>query len=554
MFLNERQNILKIIFSNNLYKRKLQKEYNDFYLYILNLNKDKPFNENIYLWINNLDKPPVCCCGNDVKFLNLTLGYSKHCSYNCSNSSDNIINKKKETLIKNYGILKQKIKEQTKKTNLERYGVENPAKSEIVKEKIKKTNLERYGVSCSLHNDDVSKQTKETNLERYGVENPAKSEIVKEKMKQTNLERYGVEWQISSKQTVSKIHTTNLERYGVENSKQILLKDMLDKLNNRDWLIEQNHILKKNLYQIKTEFNIGGETVLPRYFSLYNVEIKHYNNTIGCIELCSFLKEHNIIVNENVRNIISPYELDIFLPEYNIAIEYCGLYWHSTKIRPDKNYHLNKMKMCNEKGIKLITLYEDEWNYKKDLVKQKILYKLKLSKQSIGARKTCIRDVGINESKFFLEENHIQGYVGSTVRIGLYYENKLVSLLCVKKENNVWNITRYASTVNVSGGFSKLLNYFIEKNNPNEIITFADLRWDSGDLYIKNNFMVIDKIRPDYYYVVNDKRVHKFNFRKKRISKKYNIDIDNKTESQLISELNILKIYDCGKIKYKRII
>ena len=71
------------------------------------------------------------------------------------------------------------------------------------------------------------------------------------------------------------------------------------------------------------------------------------------------------------RNIISPYELDIYIPSKRIAVEYNGLAWHSEKFKGNgtKTYHLMKTNLCKENGIKLIHFFEDEWLEKKEIVK-----------------------------------------------------------------------------------------------------------------------------------------------------------------------------------------
>lgn len=100
---------------------------------------------------------------------------------------------------------------------------------------------------------------------------------------------------------------------------------------------------------------------------------------IGC-EGCSLRKDSApeeevfnfvsgiIKAERNNRDILEGKELDIFLPEVNIAIEFNGLYWHSSKFK-EKYYHLNKTKECSLQGIKLIHIFEDEWTLNKNSIK-----------------------------------------------------------------------------------------------------------------------------------------------------------------------------------------
>jgi len=140
-------------------------------------------------------------------------------------------------------------------------------------------------------------------------------------------------------------------------------------------------------------------------------------------ELFNFIQENydgNIIRNSRIEN----KELDIYLPEINLAFEFNGLYWHS-EIYKDKNYHKDKTELCNKNNIRLYHIWEDDWLYKKDIVKSMILNKLGKSKNKIFARKCVIKVIDDNKKiKDFLDNNHIQGFVGSSVKKGLYYKNE----------------------------------------------------------------------------------------------------------------------------------
>ena len=84
----------------------------------------------------------------------------------------------------------------------------------------------------------------------------------------------------------------------------------------------------------------------------------------------SIIDEDDIIFNS--RSILeNNLELDIFIKSQNIGIELDGSYWHSEEFK-GKNYHLEKTKIANKKGIRLIHIFEDEWTHKKEIVKSKI--------------------------------------------------------------------------------------------------------------------------------------------------------------------------------------
>jgi hypothetical protein len=276
------------------------------------------------------------------------------------------------------------------------------------------------------------------------------------------------------------------------------------------------------------------------------------------IMISDFIKSLNIKTINNSRKIISPLELDIFIPSHNVAIEYNGLYWHS-EINKPSNYHLNKTEMCEKQGIQLIHIFEDEWLYKQDIVKSRLKNILGLTPNKIYARKCVIKEIDIETSKKFLNENHIQGNVNSSIKIGLFYNNVLVSLMTFGKgrialggNSNQFELLRFCNKLEsiVIGGADKLLKYFIKTYNPKEIISYADRRWSQGGLYDKLNFIKTHNSQPNYWYINNNRREYRFGYRKSILVKKgFN---PNKTEHQIMLDRKIYRIYDCGNIAYKK--
>ena len=275
-------------------------------------------------------------------------------------------------------------------------------------------------------------------------------------------------------------------------------------------------------------------------------------------ELKDFISSLNIEIISNSKKIISPLELDIYIPEHNIAIEYNGLYWHSELYKPS-NYHLNKTKLCETQGIQLIHIFDDEWQYKKDIVKSRLKNILGLTPNKIYARKCIIKEVGTKDSKIFLDNNHIQGNVNSSIRLGLYYKDELVSLMTFGKgrvamggNSNEFELTRFCNKLDttVIGGADKLLQYFIKIYKPKEIISYADRRWSQGSLYEKLKFTKTHESNPNYWYIFGNKRKYRFGYRKSILIKQgYD---NNKSEHEIMLERKIYRIYDCGTIVYKK--
>jgi DNA-directed RNA polymerase subunit RPC12/RpoP len=274
-------------------------------------------------------------------------------------------------------------------------------------------------------------------------------------------------------------------------------------------------------------------------------------------EIINFLKKNiNINIIENSRHIIPPKEIDIYLPDYNLAIEFNGLYYHSELFNKDKNYNLNKTNECKEKGIRLIHIFEDEWLFKKDIVKNRLMYILNNSKnKKINARDCIIKEVDPKTKNEFLETFHLQGKDTSKIKLGAFYNNELVSVMTFslgsiskgsKLNPSIWELSRFASNYNyhIPGIASKLLTYFKRNYNWKEIFTFADKRWSEGNLYYKLGFEHLYDNEPSYWYINQLKRIHRFNLRKKEYEPK------NITEWKLRYVQGYYRIWDCGNMKF----
>ena len=274
----------------------------------------------------------------------------------------------------------------------------------------------------------------------------------------------------------------------------------------------------------------------------------------GELEIKNFISEVGLKAETNKRSFIYPYELDIYIPEKKIAIEYDGLYWHN-ELNKDSKYHLNKTELCEKQGIMLIHIFEDEWLYKQNIVKSRLKSILGLTDEKIYARKCKVKEITFKESKNFLQENHIQGNVNAKHRYGLYYNDELVSLMTFgikrknlfsKSEDETYELLRFCNKLNtnVVGGASKLFKHFIKKYNPKEIISYCDRRWSQGNMYEKLGFKFDHASRPNYFYIKGDKRYNRFEYRKDILIKQ-GFD-KNKTEHEIMMERGIYRIYDCG--------
>lgn len=345
------------------------------------------------------------------------------------------------------------------------------------------------------------------------------------------------------------------------------------KFSNTEDYIKKAIKVHKGIYTYENvSYNRADETVIincKKHGEFKQLAYNHLNGK-GCpkcvgivskaeTEIKDFISEY-IEVEQSNRKVLDGKEIDIFIERLNVGIEYNGLYWHSDKHK-ERDHLLDKTKTAENKGIKIVHVFEDEWLYKKEIVKSRLLNLIGKTPNKIFARKCKIKEVSSKEVSKFLDENHIQGKLGATVRLGLYYNEELVSLMTfgelrknlgqTKKEGS-FELLRFCNKLNtnVIGGASRLLKYFTENTEYNEIISYADRRWSTGELYETLGFNKQKETKPNYFYTKGAIRESRFKFRKDvLVSKGYD---KNKTEKEIMEELGYSRVYDCGSFKYNK--
>jgi very-short-patch-repair endonuclease len=279
-------------------------------------------------------------------------------------------------------------------------------------------------------------------------------------------------------------------------------------------------------------------------------------------EFISSIYDGNIVTN--TKQVIGPFEIDIYLPDLKFAIEVNGLYFHSEiSGGRDKHYHLAKTTKANKLGIRLLHIFEDEWKNKTDIIKSMLLSRIGGIKTNLNARSMAISAPTSSEKNDFLKRNHLQGQDKSSIFMGLYSEGELVSLMTFgslrsvlgsKSVKNQYELIRFCNKLNVScrGSFSKLLSHFIRNKNPDKVVTYADCRFSvkSSNVYEKNGFGYISTSKPNYFYMKNhDVRLHRFNFPKHKLVK---LGHDSSlSEWDIMKSINYDRIWDCGHFKYE---
>jgi len=487
----------------------------------------------------------------------------------------------------------KRTREQRKQTNIKRYGTEVPASNPEIRKRWQQEYIKKHGTSYAKDPNRINK-IKQTSLERYGVDNPAKHKNIQRKISERRWKNKSEE---ELKQIQNKSELTCLERFG---TKHAMKNEKIKQKIQERWFSkskEEQEAIKKRIS--KTQLENKVQTILSRLPKL-NVEllepykgvtkevkvkclkcqtifkttIDYLSHSYGLCPNCyprkvsywekevsdfiaQLIGEENII--RNSRKILdSNKELDIYIPSKKVAIECDGIYYHSDKfcLNP-QDYHLQKTEECLSKGIRLIHIFEDEWIFKQDIVKARIENILGISnKQTVYARKCIVRQINVREKDEFLDKYHIQGKDISSVRLGLFYNDTLVSVMTFSKGSiakgskvveGIWELNRFCSNYNyqVPGAAGKLLEYFKKNYKWKEIFSYADRRWSNGNLYKQLGFELVSTTKPNYWYVRNYKRIHRFNLRKRLDEPK---DIP---EWILRLQEGYQRTWDCGNLKFK---
>lgn len=462
--------------------------------------------------------------------------------------------KAKETFLKKYGVdnpaKSKEVLAKMQKTNLEKYGVEYSAQADVVKEKVKKTNLERYGVEYSFQADLVKDKIKATNLDRYGVDNPSKSDVIKSKIVKSNRKNLGVDYPMQSKEVMDKSRVTSLEKYGTEYPNQSdIVKSKIEATTLEHYGV--NRVCKLDEFKQKVV-----ETNRERYGVDYT-----------CLIYSGKLKGNDSSYNRSFAELLDSnnitYEREFLLQKYSYdfkvgdtLIEINPTATHNTHFNPygknriDTNYHRDKSELARDSGYHVIHVFDwDDTDKVVQLLKDRV---------TVYARKCGIRVVSDIDTNNYLDMHHLQGTCrGQKIRLGLYHDNQLVSLMTFGvaryNKNCEYELLRYCSHYNVVGGVEKLFKYFVDNYKPNSIVSYCDTSKFSGKVYDVLGFK---------YIKTNSPRKHWYSLKEKRhitdgllLSQGYDRLFKEShgkgtSNEELILARGYLPVYDCGQSTY----
>lgn len=490
------------------------------YEFIINYYSDsESLSESIYRICFDVDIRPVCKhCGGHVKY---KIGsFSTFCSKKCVNSDPEVLQKNKENVSKSlkhaYEARSEEIK--TKRSNTLK----------------KKYNIETDNTISTFNIKQIQDNAKNTIYKKYGVNNVFK------------LSEYRSTRDIWQKKSVEYQKTRGYDIEYIKNE------------------LGEYQILVYN------GCKIHGDIIVP--LGVFNNRTKddRKDYVVMCLD-CNPLRSQTTSIEIVVKNIldelhieyeqhdrikIKPYELDFYIPKYDCAIECNGIFWHSG----DKNKfaHKNKLNYCREKNIRLLYFWEDIIIDKPNLIKNYLKSVFGLN-DKLYARNCEVKEVPTKEAKHFIDNNHLQGYVNSSIKLGLYHDNELVEIMtfgqnriCVgnKKIEGEYELYRFCSKggITVVGGANKLLKHFIENYKPVKITTYSSNDISDGKIYELLGFDFIKETEPGYCYINAEthERRNRFSMRKDRID-----DGSGRTADKILESRGWLKCYDTGNKRFE---
>lgn len=532
--------------------------------------------EKVYGLLSGNYLRPRCICGTETPLKTTVQGFSKFCSNKCSAASE-------ET------------REERKKTNREKYGVDNVFQSETKKQKIKETMLERYGADHTFKIEKHLQKRKQTYIENYGVDNPMQNLQIQEKIKKTNLDKYGVEYANSNLEVKQKKIKTVLDRYGVVSILQIPdIRDAIRRTNLEKYgHTVAMHSETKKVQVAQKRYERYKQFVLPsRLNALAELNIfpdgwtlDDYSNqdiaykfmhtdcgtkftgkfSSGGTPLCPTCKKHRSAIEQklfnaleetfpniqkNDRTSIAPCELDIVIG--GVAIEVNGVYWHSEAA----NRKMSLLEKTEAFNGQLLHFWDYELFEHFDICVSMIKSKLGIFDRRVYARKGTIKTLTSDEARLFFNNNHLQGFIPATYYIGIILEGEIVQAIAVGRSRFRKNINlelfraATAKNVQVIGGTSRLIAALGKLCPGKTLISYADRRYSTGGGYLAAGFLQERSTAPGYYWVKGTTRLQRHQTQKHKLPAVLSNFDDALSETENMLAAGYHKLIDCGHLVF----
>jgi len=513
-----------------------------------------------------------------------------------SEYKERVIASIEETNLEKYGkscvLAVPEIREKAHNTYETKTGYREPFANPEVRAMSKETLFAHYGVHYPYQSDEIYQSARTSWLEKYGYENPMQSEAIKEKTRATCLARYGNTCFLQSDLGVANTEQAFQEKYGVRwfsqsaQWKQLRMTDpsKIDNLirfrKDPHKYISEEFVIKPTLRQLAASIGIfeGSTAQILEDNNMRDAVAYVYSYMENEVYNALLSIDPNLNIERNTHRVITPYELDLYLPEYKIGIECNPTSTHNSSMNtfgrnepPIKyNYHQKKTEMCESQGIFLFHIFGSEWTYSREIIVSMLRNLLGKNTHKLYARQCQIKEVSASDCASFLNANHRQGNANSPIRLGLFYNDELVSVMTFGKMrssigtdntdlSDCWELVRFCNKLNTSvvGGADKLFKHFVRTYQPARVRSFSDRAHTRGNVYKLLGFTEIRKSDPGYVWVDarTDISYHRYSAQKQNIKQfLHDEDVDlSKSEKQIMEEHGFVQVFDSGTILWEYI-
>ena len=444
------------------------------------------------------------------------------------------------------------IKDKRRKTNLEKFGVENCYQSEEIKQKIKETCLKKYGVEHHNQREEVKQKIDESTIKSQGAKRYLQTEVGQQKYKNTCLEKYGVENTFQSEEKKNKIKATNLEKYGYEvAAKSPIVQENLKRHNRIKYGVD--YISQSPEIQEKVKNTNMERYGVPWYCMTEDCKMAQGGGSNFNNHFAKMLDANSIQYKRelSLETFTYDFQIDDVLIELNPSYTHNstkGPYFNKHYTEPkDKNYHLNKSLVAQKHGFRCIHVFD--WDNINKIIN------LLLPKETIYARNCEIRVVDKKEVDNFLNIYHLQNTCkGQKYCYGLYYNNILVELMTFGKprynKKYEYELLRLCSHKNyrVVGGSQKLFKHFLKELNPKSIISYCDNSKFSGEVYEKLGMVLSTQSGPACIWSKGSTKITDNLLRQQGFDRLFGTNYGKGTSNvELIINEGFVEVYDCGQ-------
>lgn len=507
-------------------------------------------------------------CNKSNKFrrlITMEAGFRPFCGNQSTcvcNREHQVANKKNRTPER-----KQLIQERRKQTSLEKYGVLFPSQHEIVKAKAEATCMDRYGAKAATCNPQVLQKVRDTNQHNWGVPYVQQNAEVRARTRQVFESEYGGACPAQNAQVKQKTRKTNVEKYGVvapflkpdvmdagrerlraqSYESQVASQSEFEPLFSRDTYIQGSPLSEYDFKCVKCgdQFKSLVKAQVP--LRCYVCHPKR--ETWGEVAIKQWLQSQTVAFEQWDREQIKPLELDFWIPDHKLAIEFNGIWHHRHDKIQDRKYHQHKWAWCEEKGIRLIQIWEHELHAKPEIIWDRLHHVLGGHTHRVGARACEIVKITHDQARTFINAHHLQGYSPTPHVWGLIKDQEIQAVASFLKNRYSskaeYELARYCvkAGAQVPGGLSRLINHAQRELGFKSLLSYSNLNWGKGDGYLKTGF-VFDHISvPNYWYFKNINDVQsRLKFQKHKIQGL----APGHTEQQIARNMGYNRFYDAG--------